>query len=139
MTEKEKLIREYVQRGYRPVVGGPPQPDKGFHLLEQTRPTELQCSCGERAPMEEVRHLYVPKSPPRHRKKRINKKWRKRWEKENAAKFLAASMLGLMRRPVYRCTKCGRNEGFYSAVGRNLIQVEPLPEGALPLYDKEPT
>jgi len=26
----------------------------------------------------------------------------------------------------------------YSAVGRDLVQVEPLPMGALPIYDKDP-
>jgi hypothetical protein len=108
--------------------------DYQVHELQQ-RETEMQCSCGGK--LVEVRRVLLPKPPRAHRKKRINKKWRKRWEQENRHRILASTMIGLTQRPSYRCSKCGRNEGFYSAVGRNLIQVEPLPEGTFPVYDKE--
>lgn len=113
------------------------QPVGDLHPHEMAgRVTELVCqSCGEL--LQEVRHVYLPKPPRRHRKKRINKKWRKRWARENRAKILASSMMSVMRKPIYRCTGCGRSESFYGAVGRNLIQVQPLPEGALPLYSTE--
>ena len=110
--------------------------DMQVHELWQ-RETEMQCSCGGK--LVQVRRVLLPKPPRTHRKKRINKKWRKRWQEENRSRILASTMIGLMQRPSYRCSKCGRNEGFYSAMGRNLIQVQPLPDGALPVYDREPT
>jgi hypothetical protein len=32
-----------------------------------------------------------------------------------------------------------RRRPDYGGIGRSMIQVEPLPPGALPIYDKEPT
>ena len=95
---------------------------------------EMTCTCGGR--LREFHTIIVPEyDPPHHRKKRIRKKWRKRWERENPILRGVCAMAGLMQRPWYRCEKCGKRDGFYSAVGRNFIKIEPLPDGALPLYD----
>lgn len=98
--------------------------------------TEMTCTCGGK--LRDVRTIVVPTYRPRHhRKKRIRKKWRKKWERENAARVHVGVMMGLMQRPTFRCEKCGKRDGFYSAAARNLIKVEPLPEGALPLYARK--
>jgi hypothetical protein len=109
-----------------------------YSTHEITRPAgEMKCSCG--GFLCEVRTIVLPESePPHHRKKRIRKKWRKRWERTEAVVRGVSARVGLMVHPSYRCEKCGRREGFYSAMGRNLIQIEPLPSGALPfIYDRE--
>jgi len=110
----------------------------GFQVHETPkRETELKCSCG--ALLVEFRRVLLPRGPQTHRKKRITKKWRKRWEKENRHLILASSMMGLLQRPAYRCAQCGKEEGFYSVMGRNLFTVEPMPPGALAVYSEEPT
>ena len=94
-------------------------------------PGEMKCACG--GFLCEVRTIVLPESePPHHRKKRIRKKWRKRWERDEAVVRGVSAMAGLMQRPFYRCEKCGKSESFYSAVGRNLIEIQPLPSGAPP-------
>jgi hypothetical protein len=91
----------------------------------------MTCACG--GVLQEVKTVVVPKYRPRHhRKKRIRKKWKARWERENISRTQISVLVGLMQPPTYRCEKCGKRDGFYSAVGRNLIKVEPLPEGAFP-------
>ena len=37
------------------------------------------------------------------------------------------------------CESCGKSESFMRRIGRELIKVEPLPQGAMPLYDRDPT
>jgi len=99
--------------------------------------TEMSCTCGGK--LRDIRTLVVPTYRPRYqRKKRIRKKWKARWEKENRARVHVGVMVGLMQRPSFRCETCGRRDGFYSAMGRNMIMVEPLPERARPIWDREP-
>jgi len=101
------------------------------------RLTEMTCTCG--GPLREARTVIVPKfRPPHHRKKRIRKKWRQCWEKRHRQLVGVGTMIGLMQRPTYLCEKCGRRDGFYSAAARNIFTVEPLPEGARPIWDREP-
>jgi hypothetical protein len=101
------------------------------------RETDLKCRCG--GTLQEFRSTLVPKPPRVHRKKRITKKWRKRWERENKGRLMMSAMVGALRHPFFRCVSCGRTEAFYSAMGRNLITIEPLPEVDLPvIYTKEP-
>lgn len=88
------------------------------------RETGLKCECG--GGLLSFRRTVLPK-PPTHRQKRIAKKWRKRWERENRHRILACKLAGLMQPPCFRCTKCGRDAGYYSTLGSNLVQVEPLP------------
>ena len=100
------------------------------------RLTEMTCTCGGK--LRDIRTLVVPTYRPRHhRKKRIRKKWKARWEKENRARVHVGVMMGLMQRPSYRCETCGKRDGFYSAAGRNMILVERLPEAARSLWDRE--
>ena len=100
------------------------------------RVTEMTCTCG--GELRDVRRVVVPVYRPRHhRKRRIRKKWRLRWERENAHRVHAGVMIGLMQMPSYRCEKCGKRDGFYSAAARNIFTVEPLPPGALPIYERE--
>ena len=101
------------------------------------RITEMSCTCGGK--LRDITTLVVPTYRPRYqRKKRIRKKWKARWEKENRARVHVGVMVGLMQRPSFRCETCGRRDGFYSAMGRNMIMVEPLPERARPIWDREP-
>lgn len=92
--------------------------------------TEMRCS---------VPHLLectaaavdVPMPPaPRHRRRRIQKKLVKRWQAMVRVLQAHASILSAIRPPAYRCLACGRMDSFYGAVGRNLIDVQPLPPGA---------
>lgn len=93
------------------------------------RLTEMTCPCG--GFLRETRSVAVLGSGPRpHRTKRIRKKWRKQWARQNASMIAVAGMMAIMQPPRYRCEGCGRVEGMYRAVGRNLIQVEQLPPGA---------
>jgi len=38
-----------------------------------------------------------------------------------------------------RCTKCEYRDSVSGYLGRSMIQVEPIPEGAVPIYDRELT
>ena len=97
--------------------------------------TEMTCTCGGK--LRSVSRIVVPTYHPRHhRKKRIRKKWKKAWQKANAPRVHVGVMLGLMQRPTFRCETCGRHNGFYSAAARNMIQVQPLPERARPIWDR---
>jgi len=113
MGDLQTAIPQTSQLGFRELPG---------------RETEMTCPCG--GVLQEVRFIHEPAGPPWHRKKRIRKKWRKCWEKEVYPRVMASAILMTVRPPSYRCTSCGRSEGLYSAVGRNLIKVEPLPEDA---------
>lgn len=97
------------------------------------RVTDLTCSCG--GLLREVRHVVVPRNRPRHhRQRRIRKKWQKRWERENRARLAISGMMSALRHPSYRCEACGRVSGFYAAMGRNLISVQPMPGGAASIF-----
>lgn len=99
----------------------------------------MKCTCGgtlhEDAGVErrarELAELEVPR--PRHRKKRILKKRLKAWA---ATIGVVQAVSRVMLRPGYICGTCGQRHGFYAAIGRNLIQVEPLPRGAQVLFDR---
>jgi len=81
-------------------------------------------------------------NPPRHKKRRIQKKLRKRYDVEYNRKVALTAMIGvpLMRGPIgsYRCTKCGNAEGGYGFIARQIFKVEPMPQGALPYYSRDP-
>lgn len=103
--------------------------------------TLLTCRCGgalqtdyagaQRAISEAMIRIAGPLL--RHRKRRILKKWLKRWE----AKARLALLVPPLARPNFVCEKCKKRDGFYSAIGRNLFPVEPMPPGALPVYDRD--
>lgn len=101
------------------------------------RATGMTCTCGgtlhedaggpKRA--EALAEQAVPR--PRHRKKRILKKRLKAWR---AKVRLVVAISRPMLRPGYICGACGQRSGFYSAIGRNMFKVEPMPPGAVPVY-----
>ena len=75
--------------------------------------------------------------PPKHRKKRIRKKLLKRYEERRQAARLAVDFMRAMAKPSFVCIACRFTEGFYGAVARNIFQIEPLPPGAMPVYDRD--
>lgn len=93
----------------------------------QGRMTEMVCSCGGK--LQETRYVVTDMRSrcPTHRKKRIRKKLEKRWLKETKHLRIVGAIVGAMQPPRFKCVECGRTQSFYSAVGNNLIKVEPLP------------
>jgi hypothetical protein len=58
-----------------------------------------------------------------------NRRIRKKQEKahRHSAQFIAAmAVKPLFSRPPWKCDVCGKTEGHYAALGRSLIQIEPL-------------
>lgn len=106
------------------------------------RATSMTCTCGgtlheDAGVVRRARELAEKAVPrPRHRKKRILKKRLKVWE---AKVRLVVAVSRPMLRPGYICGSCGQRSGFYSAVGRNLFKVEPMPPGATPIIEREPS
>ncbi len=104
----------------------------------------MKCSCGgalesRREPpkgLDYVNRILGP--PPRHKKTRTRKKRMKEYTESQRALLLAVNCMAAMMKPHFVCGTCGRREGFYSAIGRNMITVEPMPPGALPIYNKDP-
>lgn len=84
----------------------------------------------------------VPYRSPHHRKRRIAKKWAKRYADEHprAVALVAAAMVPAVRGPLgsWRCPKCARTMGGYQAVARAMFPIQELPPGALPFYDSHP-
>jgi hypothetical protein len=68
-------------------------------------------------------------------KKRIAKKQKRAWVRDVG--LISGIGMPLIGRNTVVCDQCGRKEGWYSAVARNIIQIEPLPQGALPVYDTD--
>jgi hypothetical protein len=106
------------------------------------RATSMMCTCGgtlhEDAGVARRARELAEKVVlrPRHRKKRILKKRLRAWE---AKVRLVAGVSRSMMLPGYICGTCGQRSGFYSAIGRNLFKVEPLPLGAAPVFFREPS
>lgn len=104
------------------------------------RATSMTCTCG--GPLHEdagwpkrARELAEKAVPrPRHRRRRILKKRLKVWE---AKVRLVTAFSRPMLRPGYICGSCGQRSGFYSAIGRNMFKVEPMPPGASSLIERE--
>ena len=64
-----------------------------------------------------------------------NKKKREKWMAEARSSALAFSWLNMAFRPRgFKCTECGRQEGFYDAIGRRAFRVEPLPPPSPLIY-----
>lgn len=86
---------------------------------------KLRCPCG--GSLQAFRRVSIVGDPPPHKKKRIAKKWRKRWEEKHRWYLVSSMMVSILQPPFFRCTRCGRLEGFYSAVGCNMFGVQALP------------
>lgn len=97
----------------------------------------MKCVCGgdlvaESTAIRFQRSLDIAKNilrsslrKPKSKKKRIIKKWKKRVDRLTMQ--IALASLPILGRPVFTCSACGKIDGFYSAMGRNMIVVEPLP------------
>ena len=101
------------------------------------RKTELKCICGGFLHESNVHDKMTAKligPKPKHKKKRILKKKMKQWR----LKALPYLMISPLSKPSFVCGSCFKREGFYGAIGKNIIQVQPMPPGALLVYDKAP-
>jgi hypothetical protein len=141
-----KTLQRYVQRFGEIPRPTPAPPDKQGN-------GSLKCqSCGgilqnESADSKLKRSLAIArmiKSPPRSKrkpnrewslKKRIAKKQRKAWAKEvGLIAAIGAPLIGIN---TLVCAHCGKQDGLYRAVARSIIQIEPMPPGAVAYYNKE--
>lgn len=105
--------------------------------------TGLKCSCGGSLVRghgssffrEVIESAIGPR--PYHKKKRIRKKWLKRWTREFVVVAPMALNMLVQTSRALSCTRCHQVVGLYQAIARNTIVVEPMPQGALPVYDKD--
>lgn len=123
---KENIIKQYLAISQR----------QSYNPQENDTMTELTCICGGFL-VQRPRHSdndimasaeRVIGEIPKHKKTRIQKKWRKRWAEKAGPIILGLKLAAIMGPPTFICSKCGKQEGFYSAIGRNMIRVEPLTE-----------
>lgn len=126
--------------------------------LERVSETSMECRCGGKlftSRPNQARRDEMSKRltgvPPRFRSfrfrnqhGRVRMKWadrRTRAEYETKLRMarLADAILStsLFNRS-YLCDRCGRPESIYQAVARNAFKIEPMPPGALPIYDRDP-
>lgn len=70
-------------------------------------------------------------SPRFSKKKRLRKKFKKQWAVKNRSTALLAFILPLSGPGGFRCTACDRVFGFYQIMGRALLNIQPLPVGAI--------
>ena len=99
--------------------------------------TTMKCPCG--GELQEYRTVPKATSAPRHRKRRINKKWEKRWREQERERLGLLGVIALISPPYFRCVSCGRRTGFYTTLGRNMFHVEPLPEEGSPGVARDPS
>jgi hypothetical protein len=91
------------------------------------RVTDLKCrSCS--GFLQVVRFLFPPIPKPRHKNRKKRKALVARWMETNRVQTGVLNLMSLMTPPSYVCEKCGRRQGFYAAMARNLINVEPFPK-----------
>jgi DNA-directed RNA polymerase subunit M/transcription elongation factor TFIIS len=71
------------------------------------------------------------------KKKRIQKKLNKKIFSENNRIRLCINFAAtVINSPIFKCKDCGFEEGGYSYLGRNLVRVDELPQGAYAQYEK---
>jgi hypothetical protein len=143
---KESLLRQYVERHRNPPEGW--------------TPTSMTCSCGGRLlskPIGEylkdshaiASRIFASKEPKYRmtlsRAGRVLRFGRRGFKKREAIRkrLLAHTTvfgIPLLRGSLgaYACEACGRRMGGYEAIGRNVFKVEPMPQGATPIYDRDP-
>jgi len=100
----------------------------------------MECRCGgnmlHKHPARETAMKMLQKHRPWSRNRRIMKKQMKRFARTSTAQ-LAMHMTLLSGPGIFVCEKCGKKDSFYSAIGRNIIKVEPMPgPAAMPVYEK---
>ncbi len=128
MTYKEEVIKQTIAK----LTEGKAQGHLGPKAV-LGRLTELTCSCS--GLLREVRFFFPPIPKPRHKNRRIRKKLVAKWMETNRIQTGILNMVSLMRPPTYQCVKCEQRQGFYAAMARNLIKVEPMPESSTFLFD----
>lgn len=119
-------------------------------LAEETKeglgePTEFKCHCGgtmHRFDSSARMYNQIKKEAgkPRYsKKKRQAKKNHKIWAAKHKSKLLLAATLARpLRNPMgFACGKCGAREGFYGMMAKSMFRVEPMPEGAKAIYERE--
>lgn len=104
----------------------------GFDTLsskEELTITTLQCECGgflsSYRPSSNAMLDIIVGPPPKHRKKRILKKLIKRYKERRQQ----VQLIRPLRPLSYVCNDCGRRDSFYTAVGHNMIQIQPMSKG----------
>lgn len=133
---KEQIIKQYTVSSDR----------QKYIPSEDDKMTDLTCSCGgflvQRQAFSDNEIMAsaerIVGEIPKHKKTRTQKKWRKRWAEKAGPIIMGLKLVSIMRPPMFVCSICGKKEGFYGAIGRNMIKVEPMPEGAKLIYDKDP-
>ena len=106
-------------------------------------PTGLKCSCGgdlaKYEPLrEKIEAARIAAGKPRHAKTfRLQKKFHKAWVEKHRVCLMGTMILGALGPPKLRCLKCGRPTGFYQAMAHNMFKIEPMPQGAVPVYDRD--
>lgn len=113
------------------------------YTVETKCPSELKCHCGRL--LDDVRNIVVPRkyalfvcgTEPRVKTRKKRKVALKNYRRKFRRVFFAASLVNPLRnRPTYVCSTCGSHQGFYQAIARNIVSVDPLPMGANIIYDK---
>lgn len=126
--ETAKIINQMLQNQSRFV-----HEQLKNQVVVSEKETELKCQCGGN--LSERHTMHIPKGlPPRHRKKRLRKKLQRKWEEKHAGVIFMNAAVSLIQKPSYSCTQCGKVQGFYQTMARNMFTVEPLPECAIPFY-----
>jgi hypothetical protein len=95
----------------------------------------LKCRCGgelkeQKVDIQPLIERMAGK-PPKHRKKRTQKKLRKAYEKKLRLATVVHSMMRAGSHPFFTCTACKGTTGFYEAMGNNMFSVQPLHQGAV--------
>jgi len=111
------------------------------YVSELSNHSQLDCRCGNK--LTEVYQainpdkyaLFICGPAPRVKTRRKRKVALKKYRRKLKLAKLGALMASAMwHRPYYFCEKCGTRMGFYEAIGRNLIKIEPMRSGADPIY-----
>ncbi len=87
--------------------------------------------------IKESMYKTMLKNPIKNKKKRIQKKLNKKIFSENNRRMLGINLAAtVINIPVFKCKDCGFEESGYSYLGRNLVRVDELPQGAYAQYEK---
>jgi hypothetical protein len=107
--------------------------------------TEFTCHCGGvmhrfDPTRSEYERLKKELGQPRYsRRKRQAKKNQRKWrQKAGFRAMLLFAMARPLRNPMgFICAKCGSRRGFYQMMAEGMFQIQPMPEGAKPVYSDD--
>jgi len=105
--------------------------EKEFDLGE---PTEFKCECGGimhkfDATKAHCNELEQKAGKPRHanKKRQIKKNYKKWKQSDKYTSYLCSIMVRPLRNPQgFKCALCGKHEGFYSMMGKNIFKIESI-------------